>query len=165
MEEAARSILMERGRSTQEEILREKVGDVNVYKTPHQNIIAVHTLCETLEPLLAEHAAATPVVARIKAMMTASAIQQQQQGQAVPSVSKAASSRPPSDRERAGRTQDRSATTRNSARSGGPPIHDARDLLDARRRGREEAARRTRHSDNEGQSTSNERRRPISARL
>lgn len=135
-EEDAWSNLAGRGRRVQEEILREKVGDINVYKTSHQNMITAHTLCETLEPLLAKHAVATPVVAKIKVMVTAAAVQQQQKDLPVPLVSRAASSRPPSDQGRAARKQARSDITQNST----GPMRDAHDYFNMWHREREEAA-------------------------
>ena len=67
--------LPKRGRCLQEEILQTKMGDQNVFTTSQQNILMAKTLCDMIEPMLAEDHAATPIVTRIKAMVMAAAVQ------------------------------------------------------------------------------------------
>ena len=77
------------------------MGDQNVFIMPQQNIIAAKVLFDSLEPMMADDHAATPVLTRIKAMVTAAAIQHYEEGNQAPSVGRPASSRQPSGRERA----------------------------------------------------------------
>src|SRR5438105_15555028 len=56
------------------------MGDQNVIITPQQNIIAAKVLFDSLEPMMAGDHAATPVLTRIKAMVTAAAIQHYEEG-------------------------------------------------------------------------------------
>src|SRR5438105_2224479 len=68
------------------------MGDQNVFTTPQQNILITKALCDMIEPMLAEDHAATSIVTRIKAMVTAAAIQHHQEGNLVLSISRHASS-------------------------------------------------------------------------
>src|SRR5438045_3780658 len=72
------------------------MGDQNIFTTPQQNILAAKVLCDTIEPMLAEDHAATPIITRIKAMVMAAAIQQHQEGNRALSISRPAASRQPS---------------------------------------------------------------------
>ncbi len=56
------------------------MGDQNIFITPQQNIIAAKVLFDSLEPMMADDHAATPVLTRIKAMVTAAAIQHYEEG-------------------------------------------------------------------------------------
>ena len=77
------------------------MGDQNVFITPQQNIIAAKVLFDSVEPMMAEDHAATPVLTRIKVMVIAAAIQHYEEGNRAPSASQPTSSRHPSGRERA----------------------------------------------------------------
>ena len=88
--------LPKRGRRLQEEILQTKMSDQNVFTTSQQNILIAKTLCDTIEPMLAEDHAATPIVTRINAKVTATAIQHHQEGDRALSISWPAVSRQPS---------------------------------------------------------------------
>ena len=115
------------------------MGDQNIFITPQQNIIAAKALFDSVEPMMAEDHAATPVLTRIKAMVTAAAIQHYEEGNRAPSVSRLASSRQPSGRERAQGSQ-RNVT---DARSSTNHNRDARNVINGRRRkGKEEENRR-----------------------
>ena len=69
------------------------MGDQNVFITPQQNILVAKGLFDTVEPMMAEDHAATPILTQIKAMVTAAAIQHHEEGNRVPLVSRPASSR------------------------------------------------------------------------
>src|SRR5438132_172951 len=79
-EEEDRRALAVKGQLVHEEILQTKMGDQNVFIMPQQNIIAAKALFDSVEPMMAEDHAATPVLTRIKAMVTASAIQHYEEG-------------------------------------------------------------------------------------
>src|SRR5207237_10532226 len=95
-DEEDRQALIAKGRRVHEEILQTKMGDQNVFITPQQNIIAAKVLFDSLEPMMADDHAATPVLTRIKAMVTAVAIQHYEEGNQAPSAGWSASSRQPS---------------------------------------------------------------------
>ena len=69
------------------------MGDQNIFITPQQNILIAKALFDTVEPMMAEDHAATPILTRIKAMVTAVAIQHHEEGNRAPSISRPASSR------------------------------------------------------------------------
>ena len=73
-EEEDRRALVAKGRHVHEEILQTKMGDQNVFITPQQNIIAAKVLFDSLEPMMADDHTATPILTKIKAMVTAAAI-------------------------------------------------------------------------------------------
>src|SRR5438132_10336775 len=100
-DEDDRRALVTKGRQVHEEILQTKMGDQNVFITPQQNIIAAKVLFDSLEPMLADDHAATPILTKIKAMVTAAAIQHHEEGNQAPSDGRPASSRQPNGRERA----------------------------------------------------------------
>src|SRR6266540_3733568 len=133
-EEEDRQALATKGRHVHEEILRTKIGDQNVFITPQQNIIAAKALFDSIEPMMAEDHAATPVLTRIKAMVTAAAIQHYEEGNRAPLASRPASSRQPSGRERAQGSQRNVADARNSINNN----RNARNIIDGRHREREE---------------------------
>src|SRR5881394_4631738 len=110
------------------------MGDQNVFITPQQNIIAAKVLFDSLEPMMAGDHAATPILTKIKAMVTAAAIQHYEEGNQAPSVGRPASSRQPSGRERARGSQRNVADARSSINNN----RDARNIIDGRRREREE---------------------------
>src|SRR5438105_19173 len=110
------------------------MGDQNVFITPQQNIIAAKALFDSLEPMMAEDHAATPVLTRIKAMVTAAAIQHYEEGNQAPSAGRPASSRQPSGWERAQGGQRNVADARSSINNS----HDARNVIDERCREKEE---------------------------
>lgn len=91
-------------------------------------MVAAKMLCDTLKPLLAKDPMATPLIARIKSMVMAAALQQHQEANRAPSISRAASSRHPNTWERAQGSQLRSKGTQNPIGH----IHDAHKVLDAR---------------------------------
>src|SRR5947207_1126710 len=93
LEEEDRRALVAKGRHVHEEILQTKMGDQNVFITPQQNIIAAKVLFDSLEPMMADDHAATPVLTRIKAMVIAAAIQHYEEGNQAPSAGRPASSR------------------------------------------------------------------------
>src|SRR5438132_115440 len=84
--------------------------------------------------MMAEDHATTPILTRIKAMVTAAAIQHHEEGNWAPSVSRPASSRQPSGRDRAQGSQHKAADARSSINNN----HDARSIIDGWRREREE---------------------------
>src|SRR6266540_3307587 len=133
-EEEDRRALAAKGQHVHEEILQTKMGDQNVFITSQQNIIAAKTLFDSVEPMMAEDHAATPVVTRIKAMVTAAAIQHYEEGNRAPSASRPASSRQPSSRERVQGSQRNVADARSSISNN----HDARNIIDGHRHEREE---------------------------
>ena len=92
-EEEDRRALVAKGRHVHEEILQTKMGNQNVFITPQQNIITAKALFDSVEPMMAEDHAATPVLTRIKAMVTATTIQHYEEGNRAPSVSRPTSSR------------------------------------------------------------------------
>src|SRR5207237_3952299 len=100
-EEANRRNLATRGQHVHEEILQTKMGDQNVIITPQQNILVAKALFDTVEPMMAKDNAATPILTRIKAMVTTAAIQHHEEGNWAPSVSQSTSSRQPSGQDRA----------------------------------------------------------------
>ena len=55
------------------------MGDQDVFTTPQQNILVAKALINTIEPLLGDDHAATPIVTRIKVMIMAAAIQHNQE--------------------------------------------------------------------------------------
>ncbi len=69
------------------------MGDQNVFITPQQNILVAKALFDTIEPMMAEDHAATPILTRIKVMVTAAAIQHHQEGDRALSISRPAASR------------------------------------------------------------------------
>src|SRR5436190_15915298 len=105
------------------------MGDQNVFITPQQNFIAAKALFDSVEPMIAEDHAATPVLTRIKAMVTAAAIQHYEEGNRAPSASRLASSRQPCGRDRAQGSQRNIADARSSIKNN----HDARNVIDRRR--------------------------------
>src|SRR5207253_1394813 len=94
-EEENRRALAAKGRHVHEEILQTKMGDQNVFIMPQQNIIAAKVLFDSLEPMMADNHAATPILTRIKAMVTTTGIQHYEEGNQAPSASRPASSRQP----------------------------------------------------------------------
>ena len=63
------------------------MGDQNIFITPQQNFLVAKALFDTLKPVMAEDHPATPVLTRIKAMVTAAAIQHYEEGNRAPSAS------------------------------------------------------------------------------
>src|SRR5207237_10284773 len=116
------------------------MGDQNVFITPQQNIIAAKALFDSVEPMMADDHAATPVLTRIKAMVIAAAIQHYEEGNQAPSAGRPASSRQPSGRERAQESQRNVADARSSINNN----HDTRNVIDGRRREKEEDENRRR---------------------
>src|SRR5437868_11390077 len=132
--------LVTKGRQVHEEILQTKMGDQNVFITHQQIIIAAKVLFDSLEPMMVDDHAATPVLTRIKAMVTAAAIQHYEEGNQAPSAGRPASSRQPSGRERAQGSQRNVVDARSSINSN----RDARNVIDGRRREKEEDKNRWR---------------------
>src|SRR5207244_57047 len=93
--------LAAKGQHVHEEILQTKIGDQNIFITPQQNILIAKALFDTIEPMMAEDHAATPILTRIKVMVTAAAIQHHEEGNQAPSVSRLTSGKQPSGRDRA----------------------------------------------------------------
>src|SRR5438128_6611925 len=121
------------------------MGDQYIFITPQQNIIATKVLFDHVEPMMAEDHAAMPVLTRIKAMVTAAAIQHYEEGNRAPSASQLTSSRQPSCRERARGSQRNVADARSSINNN----RDARNIIDGRRREREEEENRRRDDERE----------------
>src|SRR5947207_7392505 len=109
------------------------MGDQNIFITPQQNIIAAKALFNNVEPMMAEDHAATPVLTRIKAMVTAAAIQHYEEGNRAPSVSRPTSSRQQSGWDRAQESQRRAADARSSINNN----RDARNIIEGQHRERE----------------------------
>src|SRR5436190_842751 len=110
------------------------MGDQNIFIMPQQNIHVAKALFDTVEPMMAEDHATTPILTRIKAMVTAAAIQHHEEGNRTPSISRLASSRQPSGRDRAQGSQRKAADARSSINNN----RDSRNVIDGRRREREE---------------------------
>src|SRR5213075_2395087 len=110
------------------------MGDQNIFTTPQQNILIAKALCDTIESMLAEDHAATPIVTQIKAMVTAAAIQHHEEGDRAPSASRHASSRQPSGRDRAQVSRQKTGDARSSINNN----RDARNVINERCRKREE---------------------------
>src|SRR5438105_15704429 len=115
------------------------MSDQNVFITPQQNIIAAKALFDSVEPMMVEDHAATPILTRIKAMITAAAIQDYEEGNRAPSASRLASSRQPSGWERAQGSQRNVADARSSINNN----CDARNVIDAREAIRDELTKLT----------------------
>src|SRR5437762_5501731 len=118
------------------------MGDQNIFITPQQNIIAAKVLFDSLEPMMVGDHAATPILTKIKAMVTAAAIQHYEEGNQAPSIDWPASSRQPGGRERARGSQRNVVDARSSINNN----RDARNVIDGRHREREEEESR-RHDD------------------
>src|SRR5438128_11304365 len=118
------------------------MGNQNVFITPQQNIIAAKVLFHSLEPMMADDHAATPILTKIKAMVTAAAIQHYEEGNQAPSAGRPTSSRQPSGRERVQGSQRNVADARSF-------INNNRDVIDGRRRKREEEENRRRDDERE----------------
>src|SRR6266498_4151512 len=129
------------------------MGDQNVFITPQQNIITTKVLFDSLEPMMADDHAATPVVTRIKAMVTAAAIQHYEEGNQAPSAGRPASSRQPSGRERAQGSQRNVADAHNSINNN----RNARNVINGRRCEREEDENRRRDDEREHFGVHNDR--------
>src|SRR5437763_3927843 len=110
------------------------MGDQNVFITPQQNIITAMVLFDSLEPMMADDHAATPVLTRIKAMVTAAAIQHYEEGNQAPSAGRPASSRQPSGRERAQESQRNVVDARSIINNN----RDARNIIDGWHRERKD---------------------------
>ena len=95
--------------------------------------------------MMADDHAATPVLTRIKAMVTAAAIQHYEEGNQAPSAGRPASSRQPSGREKALGSQRNMADARSSINNN----RDARNVIDERRREKEEDENRRRDDERE----------------
>src|SRR5438552_11294396 len=121
------------------------MGDQNIFITPQQNIIVAKALFDSVEPMMADDHAATPVLTRIKAMVTAAAIQHYEEGNRAPSASRPASSRQPSGRERVQGSQRNVVDARSSINNN----HDARNVIDGHHREREEDENRRRDDERE----------------
>ena len=121
------------------------MGDQNVFITPQQNIIAAKVLFDSLEPMMADDHAATPILTKIKAMVTAAAIQHYEEGNQAPSAGRPASSRQPSGRERAQGSQRNVVDARSSINN----HRDTRNVIDGRRREKEEDENRRRDDERE----------------
>src|SRR5438105_4647119 len=106
--------LPKRDRRVHEEILQTKMGDQNVFTTLQQNILVAKALCYTIEPMLAEDHAAAPIVTRIKAMVTAAAIQHHQEDDRALSISRPAASRQLSGQDRSQGSRQRNMDARSS---------------------------------------------------
>src|SRR6266540_3066856 len=110
------------------------MGDQNVFITPQQNILVAKALFDTVEPMMAEDHVATPILTRIKAMVTAAAIQHHEEGNRAPSVSQPTSSRQPSSRDRAQGSQCKAVDAHSSINNN----RDAHNVIDGRRCERKE---------------------------
>src|SRR5438034_5471305 len=129
------------------------MGDQNIFIMPQQNIIAAKALFNSVEPMMAEDHAATPVLTRIKVMVTATAIQHYEEGNRAPSASRLTSSRQPSGRERAQGSQRNVADARSSINNN----RDARNVIDGWCREREEEENRRRNDERERFGVHNDR--------
>src|SRR5438105_12379860 len=85
------------------------MGAQNIFSMPQQNILVAKALCDTIEPMLVEDHAATPIVTRIKAMVTAAAVQHHQEGDRALSTSQHTTSRQSSGRDQAQESQHKNA--------------------------------------------------------
>src|SRR5437773_6902038 len=102
------------------------MGDQNIFITPQQNIIAAKVLFDSLEPMMTDDHAATPILTKIKAMVTAAAIQHYEEGNQAPSDGRPPSSRQPNGRERARGSKRNVADARSSINN----HRDARNVID-----------------------------------
>src|SRR5438132_7791860 len=103
--------------------------------------------------MMADDHAATPVLTRIKAMVTAAAIQHYEEGNQAPSAGRPASSRQPSGRERAQGSQRNVVDAHNSINNN----RDTRNVINGRRREREEDENRRRRDEREHFGVHNDR--------
>src|SRR5438045_2274665 len=101
---------------------------------PQQNILVVKVLFDTIEPMMAEDHAAMPILTRIKAMVTVAAIQHHEEGNQAPSISRLASGKQPSGRDRAQGSRAKIVDARSSINNN----RDARNIIDGRHRERED---------------------------
>src|SRR5438128_1102833 len=129
------------------------MGDQNVFITSQQNIIAAKVLFDSLQPMMADDHATTPVLTRIKAMVIAAAIQHYEEGNQDPSAGRPTSSRQPSGRERAQGSQRNVADARSSINNN----RDAHNVIDGRRCEREEEENRRRNDERERFGVHNDR--------
>src|SRR5438128_7865442 len=106
------------------------MGDQNVFITPQQNILVAKALFDTIKPMMAEDHAAAPILTRIKAMVTVAAAQHHEEGNPTRSVSRPASSRQLSSRDRARGSQQKIMDARSSINNN----RDAHNIIDGRRR-------------------------------
>src|SRR5438105_3057694 len=95
--------------------------------------------------MMADDHAVTPVLTRIKEMVTAAAIQHYEEGNQAPSAGRPTSSRQPSDREKAQGIQRNVADARSSINNN----RDARNIIDERRREKEEDENHRREDERE----------------
>ena len=144
-EEEDRRALAAKGQRVHEEILQTKIGDQNVFITSQQNILVAKALFNTIEPMMAKDHAVTPILTRIKAMVTAAAIQHHEEGNQAPSVSRLTSGKQPSGRDRAQGSRAKTVDTRNSINNN----RDARNVIDGRSREREEDENHRRNDERE----------------
>src|SRR5438105_7602403 len=105
------------------------MGNQNVFITPQQNILVAKALFDTIEPMMAEDHTATPILTWIKAMVTAAAIQHHEEGNQAPSVSRLASGKQPSGRDRAQRRRAKTVDARSSINNN----RDAHNVINGRR--------------------------------
>ena len=105
------------------------MGDQNIFTMPQQNILFAKALCDTIEPMLAEDHAATPIVTRINAMVMVAAIQHHQEGDRALSISQPTCNRQPSGWDRSQGSQPRNMDAYSSINHN----HDARNIIDGRR--------------------------------
>src|SRR5438105_2467683 len=112
-EEEDRRNLLQRGQRVHEEVLQTKMGDKNVFTILQQNILVAKALCDTIEPMLAEDHAATPIITRIKAMVMAAAIQHHQEGNRALSASRPTASQQPNGWDRGQESRPRSMDARS----------------------------------------------------
>src|SRR5438105_6164594 len=103
---------------------------------------AFNTGCDTM--MAGDHAT-TPVLTRIKAMVTAAAIQLYEEGNQAPSVSRPTSTRQPSGWERVRGSQRNMADARSSINNN----RDARNVIDGRHRERKEDENHQRNDERE----------------
>ena len=121
------------------------MGDQNIFIMPQQNILVAKGLFDTVEPMMVEDHAATPILTRIKAMVAAAAIQHHKEGNRAPSVNRPTSSRYLSGRYRAQGSQRKAADARSSINNN----CDARNVISGRRREREEEENHQRDDERE----------------
>src|SRR5438128_2258178 len=130
-----------------------KMGDQDVFTTPEQNNLAAKALMDSIEPLLGENNAASPIAARVKAMVTAVVIQQHEEAARTHSASRATSSLHPTNQD-----WDRGSKYKGGdARSYINHSRDASDIINVKRREREDEEQRWCNDEQERFSISNDR--------
>ena len=71
--------LQARGRQVHDDFLQADSGGQGVFATPQQNLTVAAAFMESLVPMLGKDNVATPIATRVRALVAAAAVQQQEQ--------------------------------------------------------------------------------------